>query len=258
MYLALAGAASSALDLLSSLAPGKSGAAAKSKTGLTQNTTTSFGLSTPSTSTSQTPGSSSVGQSGALSPQTLSALIAAQDPSQASASSATNRTDALKDLFSKLDSNGDGQISKSEFESNLGAGGTNTANADSVFGKLDTNGDGSVNLDELSAALKGKGGGHGHHHAHGAGGGGKVGQDALLQALDGASSTSTKNSDGSTTTTMTYSDGTTVTMNSPAAASTNSSASNSASSSYNLVEKMIQKQADALATSAKQSLSVSV
>lgn len=255
MYLALAGAASSALDLLSSLAPGKSGASAKTKTGLTQNSTTPFGLTT-SSSASQAPGSSSVGQSGALSPQTLSALIAAQDSSQASSSSATSKSDALKDLFSKLDSNGDGQISKSEFESNLGAGGTNTANADSVFGKLDTNSDGSVSLDELSAALKGKGG-HGHHHAHGAGGG-KGGQDALLQALDGASSTSTKNSDGSTTTTMTYSDGTTVTMNSPAAASANSSASNSASSSYNLVEKMIQKQADALSLSAKQSLSVRV
>ncbi len=257
MYLALAGAASSALDLLSSLTPGKSGSTAKTQTGLTQNTTTSFGLATPATSTSQTSGSAGVGQSGALSPQTLSALFAAQDPSQSSSS--TSRSDALKDLFSKLDSNGDGQISKSEFESNLGAGGTNTANADSVFSKLDTNGDGSVSLDELSSALKGKGGGHGHHHAHGAGGGGsKGGQDALLQALDGASSTSATNSDGSTTTTMTYADGTTVTMNSPAAASGNSSASNNASSSYNLVEKMIQKQADALATSAKQSLSVSV
>ena len=256
MYLALAGAASSALDLLSSLTPGKSGSTAKTQTGLTQNTTTSFGLTTPSASTSQSSGSAGVGQSGALSPQTLSALFAAQDPSQSTSS--TSRSDALKDLFSKLDSNGDGQISKSEFESNLGAGGTNIANADSVFGKLDTNGDGSVSFDELSAALKGKGGGgHGHHHTHGAGGG-KGGQDALLQALDGASSTSTKNSDGSTTTTMTYSDGTTVTMNSPAAASSNSSASNSASSSYNLVEKMIQKQADALALSAKQSLSVSV
>jgi len=255
MYLALAGAASSALDLLSSLAPGKSGAAAKTKTGLTQNSTTSFGLTTPS-SASQAPGSSSVGQSGALSPQTLSALIAAQDPSQASSSSATSKSGALKDMFNLLDSNGDGQISKSEFESNLGAGGTNTANADSVFGKLDANGDGSVSLDELSAALKGKGGG-GHHHAHGAGGG-KGGQDALLQALDGASSTSTTNSDGSTTTTMTYADGTTITMNSPTAASSNSSASNSASSSYNLVEKMIQKQADALSLSAKQSLFVRV
>ena len=256
MYLALGAAASGALDLLSSLVS-KAGSG-KTTTGLTQNTTTAFGIANATTTSSATPASGTgiVGQSGALSPQTLSALFATQDASQSSPT--TSQSGALKDLFSKLDSNGDGQISKSEFESNLGAGGTNTANADSVFGKLDTNGDGSVSLDELSAGLKGKGGGgHGHHHTHGAGGG-KGGQDALLQALDGASSTSTKNSDGSTTTTMTYSDGTTVTMNSPAAASSNSSASNSASSSYNLVEKMIQKQTDALALSAKQSLSVSV
>lgn len=255
MYLALAGAASSALDLLSSLTTGKSSSSSQVKTGLTQNTTSPFALATPSSAT-QTSGSAGVGQSGALSPQTLSALFAAQDPSQ---TSSTSRSDALKDLFSQLDGNGDGQISKSEFESALGAGGTNTANADSVFSKLDTNGDGSVSLDELSSALKGKGGGHGHHHAHGAGGGGgKGGQDALLQALDGSSSTSTTNSDGSTTTTITYSDGTTVTMNSPAAASSNSNGSNTASSSYNLVEKMIQTQANALAASAKQSLSVHV
>lgn len=256
MYLALAGAASSALDLLSSLTTGKSSSSSQVKTGLTQNTTSPFALTTPS-STTQASGSTGIGQSGALSPQTLSALFAAQNSSQ---SSPTSQSDALKDLFSQLDSNGDGQISKSEFEASLGAGGTNTANADSVFSKLDTNGDGSVSLDELSSALKGKGGGHGHHHAHGAGGGGGKGggQDTLMQALDGSSSTSTTNSDGSTTTTITYSDGTTVTMNSPAAASNNSSGSNNASSSYNLVEKMIQNQANALAASAKQSLSVHV
>ncbi len=252
MYLALAGAASSALDLLSSLAPKSS--TGKVTTGLTQNTTSSFGLTSTTFASAQ--GSASGGQSGALSPDTLNALFAAQSSTQSSTS--TSQSDALKDLFGLLDSNGDGQISKSEFESNLGAGGTNVANADSVFGKLDTNGDGSVSLDELSAALKGKGGGHGHHHAHGAGGGKGGGQDALLQALDGASSTSTTNSDGSTTTTLTYSDGSTVTLNTPAKSASNSSASNTASSSYNLIEKMIQKQADALALSAKQSLSVSV
>jgi hypothetical protein len=245
MYPALAGAASSALDLLSSLISTPS--TGKVTTGLTQNTT-SFGLTSAAT-TSSPALTSGTSTSGILAPQTLNALLAAQGSSQ---------SDSLKDLFGLLDTNGDGQISKSEFESDLGAGGTNIANADSVFSKLDTNGDGSVSLDELSSALKGKGHG-GHHHAHGAGGGkGGGGQDALLQALDGASSTSVTNSDGSTSTTLTYSDGSTVTLNTPAAAPSSSSASNSASSSYNLVEKMIQKQADALSLSAKQSLSVSV
>ncbi|MBN8982814.1 MAG: EF-hand domain-containing protein [Rhizobiales bacterium] len=258
MYLGLASAASGALDLLSSLTTGKSGSASKTKTGLVQNSSASFGLATATTGV-QSSGSGGVSQSGALSPQTLNALLAAQSSSQSSSSSSTSQSNALSDLFGLLDTNGDGQISKAEFESTLGAGGTNTANADSVFAKLDTNGDGSVSLDELSAALKGKGGGHGHHHAHGAGGGkGGGGQDALLQALDGSSSSSSANSDGSTTTTITYADGSTVTMNTPAQASSNSSAANTASSSYNLVEKLIQKQADALALSAKQSLSVSV
>ncbi len=255
MYLALAGAAAGALDLLSSLTAGKSGTG-KATTGLTQNTA-AFGLSgtTASAASSSSP-CGTCGQSGALSPRTLNALLAAQDSSQASAPASTSQSNALKNLFAKLDSNGDGQIGKSEFESNLGAGGTNTANAASVFGRLDTNGDGSVGIDELSAALKGSGSGRGPRHAHGAGGA-KSGQDALLQALDGASSTSVSNSDGSISTTLTYSDGSTATLNSPSAKRA-VTASSSASTSYNLVEKLIQKQVDALALSAKQSLSVSV
>jgi EF-hand domain pair len=94
-------------------------------------------------------------------------------------------------LFSQIDGNGDGQITKSEFENALGAGGTNTAAADDVFSKLDTNGDGSVSLDELSSALKGKGGHHGHHHAASSSTSGASGStDPLLQALQAGSSTS--------------------------------------------------------------------
>ena len=89
----------------------------------------------------------------------MSALLAAQ--SQAStgsaASSSTSRSDALKDLFAQIDADGDGKLSKSEFENALGAGGTNLKQADSVFGKLDKDGDGAVGLDEMMSALKGKG-----------------------------------------------------------------------------------------------------
>lgn len=248
MYLALgaaaAGVASSALDLLSSLAPSKSGSG--KTTGVTQPNPV-FDIKNATTASVSAPSASSIGsKSGALSPGTFNALLAAQDAGQPA--KPASRTDALKDLFAQIDSNGDGKITKTEFENKLGAGGTNTAAADNVFSKLDTDGDGTVSLNELSAALIGKG--NKKRHAHGAGGG----QDALLKALEGAQSSSTTKSDGSTSTTLTYANGTTVTLSTPAA----SSASASASSSYNLVERMIQKQVDALAASSQQSVSVKV
>jgi Ca2+-binding EF-hand superfamily protein len=100
----------------------------------------------------------------------MSAMLDAQSQTSGSSSGSDTQSSALKDLFSLLDGNGDGGISKSEFESALGAGGTNTANADSVFSQLDKNGDGSVSSDELGSALKSSGGHHGHHHMGGAGG----------------------------------------------------------------------------------------
>ncbi len=80
MYMAIAAAASSALDLLSSLTSGKS---ATKKTGVTQPSSSPFDAPNASGSTSaQIISSSSATQSGALSPGTLSALFSAQDPSQ--------------------------------------------------------------------------------------------------------------------------------------------------------------------------------
>jgi hypothetical protein len=52
---------------------------------------------------------------------------------------------------------------------------------------------------------------------------------------------------------MTYADGSKVTMTSPAA----KMASSSATSSYNIIEQMIQREAQAIASSATASLSVS-
>jgi hypothetical protein len=190
----------------------------------------------------------------------MSALLAAQSQSSTAATTPapTSRSDALNHLFSQLDTDGDGTISKLEFENTLGAGGTNIAQADSVFGKMDQNGDGTISLDEMSAGLKANGRHH-HHPAGSAGSGGPAGaggsnSDPLLQALQGASSTSVTNSDGSTTTSLTYADGSKVTMTSPAA----KTASGAATSSYNVIEQMIARQAQAIASSATASLSVSV
>src|SRR6266404_6230862 len=191
------GAASSLLDALQSLTKSKS--ASPQATGFGQDPSSPFDISgsaTPSASPAPAPAPPSAsGGFSQLSPATMSALLAAQ--SQASAATTapapTSRADALKDLFSRLDANGDGQISKSEFENALGAGGTNVANADSVFDRMDKTGDGNINLDEMSSALKGSG--KGHHHHHRADGSGQSPIDSLLQALD-ASSTSVTNSDG--------------------------------------------------------------
>jgi hypothetical protein len=259
MLLAL-GAVSSALDALQSLTSSKKSSSPRS-TGFSQTPTNPFDFSgSAKASGSPAPASGSNGFS-QLSPATMSALLAAQSQSSTgSTTSASNSpSNALKDLFSQLDTNGDSQVSKLEFENALGAGGTNIAQADNVFSKMDNNGDDSVNLGEMSSALKGGRGHHHHHVASSEGSGGAAGTDGsssdpLLQALQGASSTSVTNSDGSTTTSMTYADGSKVTMTSPAA----KTASSSATSSYNIIEQMIQREAQAIASSATAPLSVSV
>ncbi|MGH6755401.1 MAG: EF-hand domain-containing protein, partial [Bradyrhizobium sp.] len=165
------------------------------------------------------------------------------------ASAPKSRSDSLKDLFSQIDGDGDGKITPAEFQTALGAGGTNSDNAADVFSKLDKDGDGAVSLNELASALKGS---KGRHHAHHAGGSGENG-DPFAQALQGASSTSVTNSDGSVTTSLTYADGSKVTMTSAASGASSSAAT----SSYNFIEKMIQRQAQAISASGNASLSVS-
>ncbi|MGY4571449.1 MULTISPECIES: EF-hand domain-containing protein [Bradyrhizobium] len=257
------GAASSAIDLLSSLMSSKS----TTRTGSSSQGSQTTGLFAPSTGTSTSTGSSTGTSSGSgsaqISPLTMGALISAQSQSQTAVSNsptAASRSDALKDLFSQIDADGNGKITQSEFENALGAGGTNTAQADDVFSKLDSNGDGNVSLDEMSQALQGhKGGGHHRHHMasgstdeSGSGAGGSS-SDPLMQALDGATSTSVTNSDGSTTTTTTYADGSKVSMTTPAA----SSATLNAASSYNIVEQLIQRQAKAISAQDFAAISVS-
>ncbi|MBR1163931.1 EF-hand domain-containing protein [Bradyrhizobium elkanii] len=258
------GAASSAIDLLSSLMSSKS----TTQTGSSGQGNQTTGLFAPSTGTSTSTGSSTGTGSGSGSPQisplTMGALISAQSQSQTAVSNsptAASRSDALKDLFSQIDADGNGKITQSEFENALGAGGTNTAQAADVFSKLDSNGDGSISLDEMSQALQGHKGGHHRHHmasgstdgsGSGSGAGGSS-SDPLMQALDGATSTSVTNSDGSTTTTTTYADGSKVSMTTPAA----SSATLNAASSYNIVEQLIQRQAKAISAQDFAAISVS-
>ena len=247
MFLAL-GAASSAIDALKALTSPKSSA---KSTGVSQNGKSPFDLLSQGSQASAGAGASSGGGS-QISPQTMSALLDAQSQSAGSATTASkSRSSALKDLFAQIDGNADGKITKSEFEEALGAGGTNLENADSVFGKLDKDGDGSVTLKELASALKG--GKHHREHAENSSGDDGSNSDPFSQALQGASSTSVANSDGSVTTSLTYADGSKVTMTSAASGSSSASAT----SSYNFIEQMIQRQAQAISSGATASLSVS-
>ena len=236
------GAVSSALDAIQSLTISKSSSSTH-KTGSAQGASNPFSIDSGSKS-SGAASSVNAGQYPQISPETMNALFAAQSQSSDVASTATTsssssstsststrRDAALKDLFSQIDADGDGSITKSEFEDALGAGGTNLAKADDVFSKLDANADGNVSLDEMSKALKS---GHGHHHAQGAGGSGD-GADSSSKSGGGSTSTTTTAADGSTTTTVTYADGFKMSTTVPGASSPRNSA-------YDLFAQLMQRQ----------------
>jgi Ca2+-binding EF-hand superfamily protein len=135
--------------------------------------------------------------------------------------------DVSSGIFSALDSDKSGGISKSEFEQMFAKNG-DTTKADAAFSKLDKDGDGTISAQELADGLKTAR----HHH----------GPPDSTSNGSGDSGQTVANSDGSTTTTITYADGTQVTMTRPAA-STDSVASN-------LLERLIQRQADMLTQTA--------
>ncbi|MDA9434992.1 EF-hand domain-containing protein [Bradyrhizobium sp. CCBAU 51627] len=260
------GAVSSALDVIQSLTSSKS--SSTQQTGSARRASTNpFAIDSDNGTSSNATSSVNAGKYPQISPETMNALFAAQsqstDPTSSTSSSATTSTPtgrdaALKDLFSQIDADGDGKITKSEFENALGAGGTNLAQADDVFSKLDSNSDGSVSLDEMSKALKP--GHHGHHHAQGAGGSGDVtggGSDSSSQSGGGSTATTTTNADGSTTTTVTYADGFKMSTTVPGASSS-PSASGAGNSPYDWFGQMMQRQAQTAAGSAASSMSMSV
>ncbi|MCA1414847.1 EF-hand domain-containing protein [Bradyrhizobium sp. NBAIM20] len=245
------GAVSSALDAIQSLTNAKSSSAAH-KTGSSQSAPTNpFAIDSGSSSTTGATSSVNAGKYPQISAETMNALFAAQGQSaNGTSSSSKGREAALKDLFSQIDADADGKITKSEFEDALGAGGTNLAQADDVFSKMDANADGSVNLGEMTKALRG---GHGRDHAEGAG----DGSDSSSQSSRGSTSTTTTNADGSTTTTVTYDDGFKMSTTVPGAASS-SHAKGGGNSPYDWFGQMMQRQAQATAGSAASSMSISV
>jgi hypothetical protein len=190
-----------------------------------------------------------------FSPDTMSALMSAQEHQPGNPSVAAH----AQNLFSQFDADGDGQVSKPEFENVFGPG-ADMSKVDGLFNALDGNGDGSMSLDELnSAAQAGHARHHGHHHHVDSGQGG--GEGGMLQALlssgtQGASADTASNTDGSSTTTITYADGSKVSLTSPPGSSgTNSSSTPSGSGNdANYLERLIRLQAQSLTVSTSQTL----
>ncbi|MCK1681237.1 EF-hand domain-containing protein [Bradyrhizobium sp. 147] len=262
------GAVSSALDAIQSLTNSKSSSATQKagsthKIGTSQGATNPFAIDSSSMTTSLV-GSASPPQ---IAPVTMTALLAAQSQSTDGASGATGSTSsssahstskgreaALKDLFSQIDADGDGKITKAEFDDALSAGGTNLAQADDVFSKMDANSDGSINLGEMTKALTS---GHGRHQAQGASGSGDAsggGSESSSKASRGSTSTTT-NADGSTITTVTYADGFKMSTMVPGA-SRSSTANGGGNSPYDWLGQMMQRQAQTASTASSTSMSV--
>jgi hypothetical protein len=279
MFLLAGAAAANALDLVSSLQQALSG------NNSAQSPTTFDPAATPGTSaTPSTTTTSSSAPSAPLSPATMSALFSLQGQGQGQQPLLMVNGDALsQQLFSMLDTNGDGQISQSEFDTAFGQNG-NTTQANSLFAQI-SNGSGSITPQDLTNALDGQDqtqtqgqtqgltqGMQGHHHHHGGGGGGfdvasliggAGGASASGSAGGGSGSNSSTqgdttqtvtNADGSSTTTISYANGSQVSMTIPGASSSSSaqnsnSGAGSASSLNNFVEQMIQRQAQMLASS---------
>ncbi|EJW10515.1 hypothetical protein A33M_4352 [Rhodovulum sp. PH10] len=133
----LAGSALTALGALSSLTDLVSSGSGDKKSGAG-----TFTLDDQTTAGS----SSAVGKGGAVSSDTMRAILAMQGQNGPDGMAAR--------LFAAIDADGNGQVSESELADAVSATGSKTADDGSLFKMLDQNQDGSVGQDELTAALR--------------------------------------------------------------------------------------------------------
>jgi len=255
------GASSNALSYLQQLLQSGAGGAGATSTDPLLALDQGTDLAPASNQTGSSPSPIWSGATASFEPGTLAALISLQGQS---ASGVVGQSPSH--LFSQIDTDGDGQISKSEFEQALGAVGVDAQSADALFGRLDSNDDGSITPGEIGRS---HGGGHHHHHMAAPGGAsGSAGpQDALSSLLSGAdiagaTTQTATNSDGSTTTTVTYADGTSVSTTSPAASQNSGTPSDGSSDTDgsgsstaphgtgNLIEELIRLQSQLVSQAA--------
>jgi hypothetical protein len=217
------------------------------------------GSGTGATADSGTSSSASPAAAPLFSPDTMKALMSVQEQQPSHANPFL--TARAQVMFSRLDANGDGQVSKSEFENVFGSN-ADMSKVDGLFNALDGNGDGSVSQDELTSAVQAS---HAHHHGHhhhvdsGQGNNGGIWQALMTSGTQGATAATTSSPDGSSTTTISYADGSKVSVTSPPGSSDPGSSDNGSSSAKeaNFLEQLIRLQAQTLAASTSQNVSSS-
>jgi len=117
-------------------------------------------------------------------------LIADQSQRSIGAWSGGPGSQVAQTLFSQIDANGDGSISKTELEQAVTKAGGTTEAADALYAQLDPNNTGSVSEQQFAQSLSQAAPHHHHHHHHPEGdGGGSGAQDALASLLGGPSGT---------------------------------------------------------------------
>lgn len=126
-----------------------------------------------------------------VSDMVLGVLVGMQQMSDGSSSTATTSSGSspLDQVFSAMDTNGDGTVSQSEMETYLEQQGATQGQADAMYASLDQSGSNGISESQMQSALQQGGqvhhGGGGHHHHHGVSGSSSGGAaDALEQAMD--------------------------------------------------------------------------
>jgi Ca2+-binding EF-hand superfamily protein len=132
-----------------------------------------------------------------LTSETLDALMTLQQlDGSAAGSNSASTSNPMQQLFSAVDSNGDGSVSQTEMESYIeGVGGTQ-AQADSLYNAISQNGTSAgasssgISESQMASAASptqaAQGGGHHHHHRKVQGSGDQADNvaNSLLQTLD--------------------------------------------------------------------------
>jgi Ca2+-binding EF-hand superfamily protein len=116
-----------------------------------------------------------------ISHQMQAQMIGYQAQGWPGASSTQAGGQLAQNLFSQIDGNGDGTISKSELEQAVTKAGGTKEGADALYAKLDLNGTGSVSQQQFAQSLF-QSMPHRHHHHHG-------GATGAASASDGSSAT---------------------------------------------------------------------